>query len=251
MGTSRRELGLLVAVLCLGVASAVWAAPSAVQLAPPSISVANSAGEAGDAVVPVVQSALAARAGEIPKLRAPSPWELSAEIQLAEQGPAGSRVTLAAELRPPEGSLVYLAQATGEGEEMAEAAGAAVGLAMEELGVCLKAKGTVYYCDDVEPKAVATIGSEQGLLPGARVAFVRRGKVVAEGRAECVRSLDADLVPAAGTPAGTIMKGDDVFVVENGSRAAFERQQKSEEREKTLTNWIVFLSLGGLIAIAR
>jgi hypothetical protein len=96
----------------------------------------------------------------------------------------------------------------------------------ETLGVTQNAKGTVFYYDDVRWEVWANIGSMHGLRPKAQVVFVRDGQVVASGTVKTVRDADAIITPAKGTPAGTILKGDDVRVVVNGTRKDMERQAK-------------------------
>jgi hypothetical protein len=217
------------------------------------VAVANSAGEAGDELVPVVEAALTERTMGMPKVRASvgEPWVLDAEITSAEVGAGRSQVTVVAGLTPPEGKVVYVAQATGEAASAAEAAGEAAEQALEELGVCLNAKGTVYYCDDRAFEVLGTVGSAHGLRPEARVVFMRRGEVVAEGTAARVRDVDAVFKPDKDTPAGTIVLGDDVRIVRNGPRAAVNRELRNEKRMQRLGAWGSFLLLGGLIAVAR
>jgi len=95
------------------------------------------------------------------------------------------------------------------------------------LGVTENAKGTVYYYDETKPEVWATIGLRNGLRPSAVVAFVRRGEIVAEGIVVTAKTSDCIIRPAPCAPAGTILPGDDVVVLVNGSREALERRHRS------------------------
>ncbi len=113
----------------------------------------------------------------------------------------------------------------------------AAAAAPETQGVCVNAKGTCYLYDDRQLEAWVTIGSDQGLRPGARVEFARKGEVVAQGEVVTIRAIDCVVRPAAGTPAGTIMRGDDVRVTLNGTEGS-RKAQLNRER-----NFNVFESL--------
>ena len=96
--------------------------------------------------------------------------------------------------------------------------------APESQGVVDNAKGCCYYYEDRQLEAWVTIGSDHGLRPGARVAFMRKGEVVAEGEVVTVRAVDCVVRPDKDTPAGTILRGDEVKVTSNGTRAAVDAQ---------------------------
>ncbi len=101
-------------------------------------------------------------------------------------------------------------------------------------GVVVNTKGTCYYYDDRQLEAWVTIGSDHGLRRGARVAFVRDGEAVAEGEVVAVRAIDCVVRPDKDTPAGTILRGDDVKVIENGTRQAVEADLGKERNQRLL-----------------
>jgi len=121
--------------------------------------------------------------------------------------------------------------------------------APEELGVCENAKGTVYFYDDRQLEAWVTIGSSSGLRPTARVAFLRNGEVVAEGDVVQVRNCDAVVRPDKDTPAGTILRGDDVRVTRNGTEEALKRQISGERTIKALGSLLITSLLVYCIAL--
>jgi hypothetical protein len=106
--------------------------------------------------------------------------------------------------------------------------------APESQGVVANAKGWCYYYDDRQLQAWVTIGSDHGLRPGARVAFLRQSEVVAEGEVMTVRAVDCVVRPDKDTPAGTILRGDDVKVTTNGTRAAMDAQLGHERNTRSL-----------------
>lgn len=253
MGTQIRSTGLLMIAFCLGVAALAWPAPPTAELAPPTVMVANAAGETGEALVPVVKQTLSTRAAEMPQARASvaQPWELAAEITKTDVGGEKARVVVVAELTPPDKKVRYVAQATGEAAGMEEAAAEAAETVIEELGVCLTAKGTVYQVDDKRWEAWVTIGSRDGLRPKAQVAFIRWGEIVAIGEAVTVKNVDAIVKPDRDTPGGTVMLGDDVFILRNGPRSAVDSVTASEKRQRALRAFLALAVLAGSIAAAR
>jgi len=114
----------------------------------------------------------------------------------------------------------------------------------ETQGVCVNAKGNCYHYDDRQLEAWVTIGSDQGLRPGARVAFLRKGEVVAEGEVVTIRAIDCVVRPDKGTPAGTILRGDDVKVTVNGTEEARQAQLNRERNFNVLES----LFFSGLFA---
>jgi len=252
MGTHMRSLGLMIAVLCLGATASLSAAP-ATELAPPTVTVQNAAGELGAELISLVAETLRGRAEAIPQAHAPAaaPWTLEARITQAELVRDKARVAVVAELSPPAAGLHYVAEGYGEGPSHQEAASAAAGCAMEELGVCLNAKGTVYYCDDRGLEAWATLGSGQGLRPQARVAFLRNGEVVAEGTVVTARPSDAVVRPDKSVPAGTILLGDEVRVLRNGPRSAVLAQMTHERRERRAGTFLIYALLATCINLAK
>ncbi len=119
------------------------------------------------------------------------------------------------------------------------------------MGVTCNAKGTVYLYDERRPEVWATIGTRQGLRPEAMVAFVRKGEVVAEGCVVEVRNADCVISPAPGTPAGTILRGDDVRVLVNGSREALDAKVRREHSDRALGSFAAFAILFGNIWAVR
>jgi pyruvate/2-oxoglutarate dehydrogenase complex dihydrolipoamide acyltransferase (E2) component len=247
MGTRIRTIALMAFALSLALSALAWAAPTEESPAP-TVAVTNAAGESGDALVPVVGKAVADRAGDVAKGEA---CAVEARITEATVSEDAARVVLVAELAPVESPVRYVAEATGEGETACDAAEAAAGTAMEELGVTVNAKGTVYYYDDRRPEAWVTVGGNHGLRPEAEIAFMRGGRVVAKGTVAQVRSVDAVVVPAECTPAGTIMLGDDVRVLRNGSRAALNAALGRDRMERQFTTLAITAILAGSIYAAR
>lgn len=119
------------------------------------------------------------------------------------------------------------------------------------MGVTCNAKGTVYLYDERRPEVWATMGTRQGLRPEAMVAFVRNGEVVAEGCVVEVRNADCVIAPAPGTPAGTILRGDDVRVLVNGSREALDAKIRREHSDQALGSFAAFAILFGNIWAVR
>jgi hypothetical protein len=119
------------------------------------------------------------------------------------------------------------------------------------LGVTQNARGTVYYCDDRHWEAWSTVGSTAGLRPNAQVEFVRKGKVVATGKVKTVKASDCIVTPDKGTPAGTILKGDQVRIVVNGTRADLDRVIKRERRLDDMGTIGLTALLAGCIIAAR
>jgi hypothetical protein len=102
----------------------------------------------------------------------------------------------------------------------------------------------VFYYDDTRPEALISLGSDGGLRPHARVAFLRGGKEVAQGEVVAVRNVDAVVRPDKGTAGGAIMRGDDVKVLENGS----EEQALKEARRKEGVSTLRDVLMTGLLA---
>lgn len=136
---------------------------------------------------------------------------------------------------------------TEEAEGPCEVAGTPV----EELGVTENANGVVYYYDDRVPEVWVTIGSNHGLRSEAELAFVRGDRVVANGSVKEVRQIDCVVSPAECTPAGTILLGDGVRVLRNGSRAALDAQIRRDQMEHMLTTAAITAILTGSIYAAR
>jgi hypothetical protein len=211
--------------------------------------VQSAVGEPGQELVPLVAQTLRERAEAMPQARsAAAPWMLEARITQADKDRDKARVTLVAELSSGAAAPKYIAEGSAEGPSHKEAAAAAAGVAMEELGVCLNANGTVYYYDDQALEAWATVGSNQGLRPQAWVAFLRGGEVVAEGTAVTVKLADAVLRPDKGVPAGTVMLGDEVRVLRNGPRSAVLAQAAHERRERRAGTILMYALLAVCIA---
>ncbi len=120
-----------------------------------------------------------------------------------------------------------------------------------KLGVTENSKGSVYFYDERRPEIWATIGTLQGLRPGALVAFDRCGEVVGQGCVTRVTSVDCVIAPAPGTPAGQIMRGDDVHVLVNGTREAMDAVVARENSDHALGTFAVFAILFGNIWAAR
>ena len=115
-------------------------------------------------------------------------------------------------------------------------------------GVVENARGTVYYLDDRNWEVWSTVGSTAGLRPNAQVEFVRKGEVVASGTVKTVRDADCVITPAKGTPAGTVLKGDDMRIVQNGTRADLDRVISHEQRLQNLgTLFFTALLVGTII----
>ncbi len=111
---------------------------------------------------------------------------------------------------------------------------ASAGASPETQGVAANTQGTCYYYDDRQMEAWVTIGSDHGLRRGARVAFMRDGQEVAEGEVVTVREIDCVVRPDKDVPAGTIMRGDTVKVIENGTRKTVESDQAKERNRRAL-----------------
>jgi len=140
--------------------------------------------------------------------------------------------------------------AAGEKAVCAGASGA-TGKAVEELGVTVNAKGTAYYYDDRRMEVWVTIGAGHGLRPQAQVVLMRKGEKVAEGTVISVRDMDSIVRPAKGTPAGTILLGDDVRVVSNGPRSALDKVIAREHRERNVLTVLVYAMFTYCISAAR
>lgn len=253
MGREMQKVCLVVMALCLGLAGVAWAAPSTAELAPPTLAVQNAAGDAGQSLVGVVRDTLAAGAEAMPEMRASvaSPWALEARIAGASAKGEKPQVRLLAELTPPAGGLRYMAEATGEGATPAEAAGDAARQAMHDLGVCVNAKGAVYHYGDDRLEAWVTIGQDAGLRPHAKVAFLRNGVQVGEGRVITVKDADSIVRVDRKTPAGSVTSGVEVRVLENGPRRAVAAEVAHKNREQTAGAFLAGALLWGLIAAAR
>ncbi len=242
------RLGLIIAVFSLALTASASAAPMS-DPAPPTVTVQSAVGEPGQELVPLVAQALRERVEAMPQARsAAAPWILEARITQAEKERDKARVTVVAELSPGSAGPKYIAEGSGEGASHQEAAAAAAGAVMEELGVCLNSKGAVYYYDDQALEAWATIGSSQGLRPQAWVAFLRDGEVVAEGTAVRVNLSDAVLKPDKDVPAGAVMLGDEVRVLRNGPRSAVLADMAHERRERRAGTLLIYALLAACIA---
>ena len=106
--------------------------------------------------------------------------------------------------------------------------------APETLGVTQNTDGIVYYYNDRDWEVWISLGDLNGLRPTAQVEFVRDGQVVGTGVVKRVRDCDAIVTPSSDTPGGAILKGDDVRVVTNGTRAALDKQLVRERRWQML-----------------
>jgi hypothetical protein len=93
---------------------------------------------------------------------------------------------------------------------------------------------SVFYYDDTRPEAWISIGSDAGLRPHARVAFLHGGKEVAQGDVVAVHNVDAVVRPDKGTAGGAIMRGDDIKILENGSEAQTIKEARRDQRTGTL-----------------
>ncbi len=125
------------------------------------------------------------------------------------------------------------------------------GVAPELLGVTQTAKGTVYYYDDRRWEAWATIGASDGLRPTAQVDILRKGCVIARGVVKTVKASDAIITPCDGTPAGTILLGDDVRVTCNGTRAELDKVIARERRTELWANYGLTALLAACIFAER
>lgn len=253
MGTRAYQVCLLALAISLGGVTLGGAAPPGLTPTAPTVAVHNAAGDAGEGLVGVVTEALHTRAEAMPQLRgaAASPWELEGRIVTASAQGDRAQVRLAAELRPPAGALRRQAEVTGEARSLGEAAAAAAEQAMEDLGVCLQAKGTLYFYSDNRLEALVTIGSTQGLRPGARVAFLRRGEMVGQGEVTTVRDADAIVRMDADVAAGSVLVGDDARVLRNGPRSAVDAVIARRESQSRAGTILAYALLGGLIIAAR
>lgn len=149
----------------------------------------------------------------------------------------------AAEAESSVGESIEIAQAPAEAE--AEVACDE----MKDAGVCGHSRGIAYYYDDQSPEVWATIGSNDGLRVKARVQFVRKGVVVAEGTVTEVRELDCVVSPDKDVVGGAIVLGDYVEVVQNGSRAATDAQIAREKRGSFMKTVLIGGGLALLIAL--
>jgi hypothetical protein len=253
MGTKTRGIILLAVAVCLGLGALASAAPPTVDLAPPTVAVQNDAGATGEALVGVVTETLTARAQAMPQLRASvaQPWALEATIESASTSKDRAQVSLSAELAAPTAGLRYLAKAECEAKSDAEAAGKACEEVMEELGLIVNAKGSVYYYGDRALEAWITIGSSQGLRPEAKVAFLVNGEKVGTGCVITVKDADSIVRVNKSVPAGNVTTGVDVRVIENGSRSAVRAVIAHEDRKSGVSAFLAFALLGGLIVAAR
>jgi hypothetical protein len=253
MGTQTRTTGLLLFAFCLLPLSLVYAAPAAGELAPPTVAVQNDAGAAGEVLVAVVTDGLTAHAQSMPELRAPlgQPWALDAKIASASAADGKAQVRVTAELAPPAGHIRYMAEAEGEGSSGAEAAGKASGDVMHELGLLVKARGTVYHYGDKELEAWITIGRDQGIRLRAKVAFLVHGEVVGEGTVIQIKDMDSIVRVDKGVPAGDVTRGVDARVTKNGPRWAVRQEVAQESRHRGVAAFLALAVLGGLIAAAR
>lgn len=207
----------------------------------------------GEALVGVVTETLTARAQTMPQLRASvaQPWALEATIESASAGKDKAQVSLSAELAAPTAGLRYMAKAECEGKSDAEAAGKACDEVMEELGLIVNARGSVYYYGDETLEAWITIGSSQGLRPQAKVAFLVNGEKVGSGCVVTVKDGDSIVRVNKGVPAGNVTKGVDVRVIENGPRSAVREAIAHKDRKTGVSAFLAFTLLGGLILAAR
>ncbi|MGD0111284.1 MAG: hypothetical protein ABSD48_05420 [Armatimonadota bacterium] len=253
MGTQTRTTGLLLLAVCLLPLSLAYAAPAVGELAPPTVAVQNDAGAAGEALVAVVTDGLTARAQAMPELRASlgQPWALDAKIAGASAAGGKAQVKLTAELAPPVGHIRYMAEAEGEGTSGADAAGKASADVMHELGLLVKAKGTVYHYGDKELEAWITIGQDQGIRVRARVAFLVDGEVVGEGTVIQTKDMDSIVRVDKGVPAGNVTRGVDARVIKNGPRWAVREEMAQESRHRGVGAFLALAVIGGLIAAAR
>lgn len=108
-----------------------------------------------------------------------------------------------------------------------------------------------YYLDDARSETWITIGDAEGLRPTAEVAFLRNGQEVARGAVIQVRTNDAIVRPAEGTPGGAIHRGDAVQVLSNGSRKALDTAIRKERRTEELITIAITVFLGTMIALER
>jgi hypothetical protein len=253
MGTQTRTAGLLLLALCLAPLSLAYAAPATGELAPPTVAVQNDAGAEGEALVAVVTDGLTTRAQAMPELRASlgQPWDLDAKIASASVADGKAQVKVVAELAPPSGRIRYMAQADGEGASGSDAAGVASQNVMDELGLLVKAKGTVYHYGDRELEAWITIGRNQGLRPGARVAFLANGEVVGEGTVITTKDIDSIVRVDRSVPAGNVVSGADARVTQNGTRQAVDKDIAQQKSRRNAGAFLALVVLGGLIAAAR
>ena len=118
-------------------------------------------------------------------------------------------------------------------------------------GVVENARGTVYLCDDRHWEVWSTVGSTAGLRPNAKVEFVRQGEVVATGTVKTVRDADCIITPDKGTPAGAVVKGDDMRIVQNGTRADLDRAMNREKRTQQLGTLFLTLLLTTTISMGH
>jgi len=139
--------------------------------------------------------------------------------------------------------------AVAQGDDQAAPATPAV--KPELLGVTQNARGTVYYYDDRHWEAWVTTGAINGLRPKAQVEFLRKGEVIATGEVKTVKDADCIITPAKGTPAGAILKGDQVRIVENGTRADLEKVMAKEKHLQDIGTIFFTALIATTIAVAR
>jgi len=253
MGTQTRTIGLLLLAFCLLPLSLAYAAPATGDLAPPTVAVQNDAGAAGETLVAVVTDGLTTRAQAMPELRASlgQPWALAAKITSTSAADGKAQVKLTAELAPPAGGLRYMAEAEGDGTSASDAAGKASEDVMHELGLLVKARGTVYHYGDKELEAWITIGADHGIRVRARVAFLVNGEVVGEGTVIQTKDIDCIVRVDKRVPAGNVTRGADARVVKNGPRWVVRQEVAQESRHRAVGAFLALAVLGGLIAAAR
>lgn len=119
------------------------------------------------------------------------------------------------------------------------------------MGITCNAKGTVYLYDERRPEVWVTLGTRHGLRPEAMVVIMRNGEVVAQGCVVEVKNADCIVAPAPGTPAGAIMRGDDVRVFVNGPREALDAKIRREHSDQALGSFAAFAILFGNIWAVR
>lgn len=178
----------------------------------------------------------------------------------AEAEPAAPAPAVASDAEPPAEELapapaeeepaLAVEVAKREGAEATAPASDPPAEAIEELGVCENARGIVYFYDDGQWEVWANIGARHGLRPTARVVFLRDGEVIGEGRVVDVRNADCVIRPDKDIPAGALLIGDDVRVVQNGSRAALDRVIAKDRWERQILSLLVYAGLAYAIDAA-
>ncbi len=170
----------------------------------------------------------------------------AAEAEPAAPAPAVELAPASAEEEP----ALAVEMAKLEGAEATAPASDPPAEPIEELGVCENARGIVYFYDDGQWEVWATIGARHGLRPTARVVLLRDGEVIGEGRVVDVRNADCVIRPDKDTPAGAVLLGDDVRVVQNGSRAALDRVIAKDRWERQILSLLVYAGLAYAIDAA-